>query len=85
MFMLYIGKTRIPFHVGNRGCRTQAQLEAVQSLLPQVDYVCGNVFEGEHPDSEYTCSFAFLYYDLKGVLTLKNITPTGRITRTVTA
>ena len=85
MFMLYRGNTRIPVHIGNRGCRTQAQLEAVESLLPEVDFVCGNPFEGEFADSEYNCSFAFLFRGIDGKLHLANITPTGRITGRVTA
>jgi len=85
MFTLYRSNLRTPIVIKDRGCRTQAQFDAVQSLLPEVDFVCGNVFEGETPGDEYNCSFAFVYYDLAGILTLKNITPTGRITRTVTA
>lgn len=85
MLTMYRSNLRTPIVIKDRGCRTQAQFEAVKSLLPGVDFVCSNPFEGEYVDSEYTCSFAFTYYGTDGKLHVINITPTGRINRNITA
>lgn len=80
MFTLYRSNARTPVIIKDRGCRTQAQFEAVQSIIGDVDFSCGNPFEADVEGDEYNCTFAFLFYR-KGSdqLRLAKITPTGRI------
>ena len=81
MFILPVGKSRTPVTIKDRGCRTQAQFEAVQTFLSEVDFSCGNPFEQITPDEQYNCTFRFIFYR-HGVdqVRLAKITPTGRVT-----
>ena len=80
MFTLFVGNTHKSHLVKDRGCRTQPQFEAVQSIIGDVDFACNNPFQKDHADEEYDCTFAFLFYR-QGCdqLRLAKITPTGRI------
>ena len=78
MFTLPVGNRYIPHIIKDRGCRTQAQFEAVKKLVPEIDFSCNNPFKADSLGEEYICTFAFIYYS-GGELHLANITPTGRI------
>lgn len=78
MFTLYRGNQRTPFVIKDRGCRTQEQFEAVAALMPKIDFICGNPFEGDFEDQQFNCTFRLPHYN-KGKLRLAKITPTGRV------
>jgi len=80
MFTLYVGKAYTPHKITDRGCRTQAQYEAVQSIIDDIDFACNNPFRKDYDDEEYNCTFTFLFYRHgSNDLRLAKITPTGRI------
>ena len=80
MFTLYVGKNRKPHQIKDRGCRTQAQFEAVQSFAGDIDFACNNPFEVEYEGEEYNRTFAFLFYRHgSDELRMAKITPTGRV------
>ena len=80
MFTLFVGRNHTPHVVSDRGCRTQAQFEAVEKLLPKIDFACNNPFEAEFPGQKFYSTFRFLFYrkDINEVR-LAKITPTGRV------
>ena len=79
MFALPISNQRIPQQVTNAGCRTDAQLAAVKSLLPEVLFACNNPFAQEYPGQRFNRTFSFVYYNRENKLAVRRITPTGRI------
>ena len=80
MFTLHIGKNREPIQIEDRGCRTQAQFEAVQSISGDIDFACTNPFRVDFDGEEYDCTFAFPFYRHgSNDLRLAKITPSGRI------
>jgi len=65
---------------------TKAQRETVQKITesPEFDFACGNPFKKE-VGVHCHCTFSFLYFTKDKNLHLANISPTGRITKRVTA
>ena len=79
MFTLYRGNQRVPFVIKDRGCRTQEQFEAVAALMPKIDFICGNPFEGNYEGQEFPNATFRLPHYYNGELRLAKITPTGRV------
>ncbi len=79
MFTLYRGNTRTPIVIKDRGCRTQAQFEAVAKLMPKIDFICGNPFEVEYEGQEFPNATFRLPHYYEGKLRMAKITPTGCI------
>lgn len=66
----------------DRGCRTQAQFEAVLTIICNEDflYACSNPFHKSYPGEEYKYSFMFRYFTKDGYFRSVNITPGGKLT-----
>ncbi len=80
MFTLYIGNLRTPHIIEDRGCRTQAQFEAVRDIRGDFDFVCNNPFRVDYEGEEYNCTFTLLFYRHgSDELRAAKITPTGRV------
>lgn len=78
MFTLFVGRNRTPHIVFDKRRRTQAQFEAIERLLSQIEYACGNPFD-HNKGPEWYSTFRFLFYDKNQKIQLAKITPTGRV------
>ncbi len=66
-------------YLNDKGCRTQQQLEAVQSIINQSDFLHTdiNCFRKDKPTESYKNTLPFRYFTKDGYFRAIRITPTG--------